>query len=306
MAVKGKVKEQKPDYVKEFYVGLASVKVVAINPTRAELNKLLGMGEEGEEKEEFKYLDTDKDGNTRLRLSFWLYDEETGKHFVQSIYLIDEERKSKDGKKVQIVNSVCDTTWVPLMEGKDGELTDEADTTFTQEWFMKFLSKEKEVLGDKKVRNALRGEEELCNLLRAWLSMDWYDADTEVMLDTKKLFKENLKELRDLIGDERYSRSFIALLGVNTSEDDSSKKYQEIFRKAYLPSSFMRYIKAGNKFPSDYTKKTWKKFTDEVNGDYGFSCFHKLAPLSKYNEKEDPVSGNAGKPKVVVPQDNEY
>ena len=308
MAFKGKAREKRADQPRELYVGLTSVRVAAINPTRAELGKLLGTdGEVGEGKEEFKYLDEDKDGNTRLRLAFWLYDEDNDKYFVQSITLTDVDRKSKDGKKVQIMNSTCGTTWAPLKEDAKGNITDEAEEKLIQDWFLQFTDKEKNEIGTKKWRNALRGEEELLILLRAWLNMQWNDPDTEVLIDMKKLFKENLKELRELIGSEEYTNSFVILTGVKTPEEDTNKKYQQVFNKSYLPSGFMRYIKAGNKMPSDYTKKVWKKFTDEVADQYGFTCFHKLKPLEVYNEAEDPASTNAGKPKVVTqPQDNEY
>lgn len=307
MAFKGKSKAEKGDFVKELYVGLTSVRVAAINPTRAQLNKMLGKVEEGDEKDEFKYLDTDKDGNTRMRLAFWLYDEENDKYFVQSIILTDEMRKSKDGKKVQIVNSTCGTSWVPFKEGDGGELTDEADETLIQDWFLQFTHKDtKEVIGKKSWRTAVRGEEELGILLRAWIAMDWYDPETEVLIDTKKLFQENLKELRDMVGSEEFSKPFVILTGVKTSDEDSSKKYQQVFNKAYLPHSFMRYIKAGNKMPSDYTKNAWKTFTEKVKDQYGFTCFHKLVPLTAYVESQDPVAGNSGKPKVTEPQDNEY
>ena len=306
MSFKGKTKEKKTDYVKELYVGLASVKVVALNPTRAELNKLLGITE-GEEKEEFKYLDEDKDGNTRLRLAFWLYDEENDKYLVQSINLTDEERISKDGKKVQIVNSTCETSWVPLAEDSKGELTGEVEESLIQDWFINFTNKDKHLIGEKKWRKALRGEEELVNFLRAWLNMEWFDPDTEIMVDTQKLFKENLKELKGVVGNTEYTNEFVVLVGVKTDEKDSTRKYQEICNKAYLPAHFIQYIKAGNKMPSDYARRTWKKFTDKVSGEYGFGCFHKLKPLEVYNEKEDPVSGNGGKPKPeTIQADNEY
>ena len=313
MAFKGKAKEKKEFSDRILYTGFASVKVVAINPTRAELNKVLGNQEDvAEDKEEFKYLDEDKDGNKRLRLAFWLYDEENDKYFVQNITLIDEERKSKDGKKVQIINSTCGTSWVPFKENAKGELTDEVEESLIQDWFLQFTDKEtNKVLGTKKWKKALRGEEELGIFLRTWLNMQWGDPETEILVDTKKLFqenqKDNLKEFKNTIGDEEFSNQFVILLGVRTSEEDSSKKYQEIFKKAYLPSRFMRYIKAGNKISSDYDKKVWKKFTDDVKDQYGFTCFHKLKPLEIYNEKEDPVSGNAGKPQLEsAKENNEY
>lgn len=301
MSIKGKAKTKKADYVRELFVGFAQVKVVAINPTRAEMNELLGIDSD-EEREEFKYLDT-VDGKDRLRLSFWLYDDVSNKYFIQTVNLINEDRISKDGKKVQLINSVCNTTWVPLKEDKNGNVTGEPDTSFAKDFFLNFTNKEKEVIGAKKVRKAIRGEEELGILLRAWLDMEWYDPDTEIMIDISKLFGEDLRELKNLIGGSM-TNPFVILTGVRTDKEDETKKYQQVFSKAYLPSSFMRHIKAGNKMPSEYTKNVWKKFTDEVAGEYGFGCYHRLVPLTKYDEDNDPVATNQGK--ITQPQDNEY
>ena len=304
MAVKGKAREQKPDFVKELYTGFAQVRVVAINPTRDELNKLFGKTEESE-KDELVYLRKDKDGNEYLELTFWLRDEDSDKHFIQSIKLYNEERVSRDGKKVQIINSTCGTSWVPFKLDKKGNPTNVADEMLIQDWFLDYTNKDKEVVGQKNWRKAIRGEEELGILLRTWLSMDWNDPETEVMVDIKKLFAGDLKDLKDMIGDGVFAKSFVILTGVRTNENDSTKKYQAIFSKSYLPSGFMTYIRDGNRFPSDYTKRVWKKFTDTVSDQYGFTCFHKLVPLQVYNEKEDPVGTNAGRPQMK-PAENEY
>jgi len=307
MAFKGKAKEKSKEFTKDLFVGFSKVRVVALNPTRAELSKLFGKSEDEEEKEEFKYLDEDKDGNRRLRLAFWLYDEDNDKYFVQNLSLVDEERKNKEGNKVQIINSTCGTSWVPYKEDAKGNITDEVEEGLIQDWFIQFTDKTKQFLGKKKWKKAIRGEEELGIFLRAWLNMQWNDPDTEVLVDTKKLFQENLKDFKSMIGNEEFTNEFVILTGVRTSDEDSTKKYQEIFKKGYLPQGFMMYIKAGNKMSNEYTKGVWKKFTDSLKGDYGFSCFHKLKPLEKYNEKEDPVGSNAGKPEVPISQeDNEY
>lgn len=306
MPIKGKAKADRKDFVRDLFVGFANVRVSAINPTRADISKMMGRDTEENEKDEILYLDKDADGHTRLSLKFWLYDEENDKYFVQSIMIANVDRVSKDGRKVQIVNSTCQTTWVPLKLDKDGDVTGEADESLIPEWFLQFTNEAKEVTGTKKWRKAVKGEEELATLLRAWLAIDWKDPETDVMIDAKKLFKENLKEIRDIVGSEEYTKSFVCLIGVETNENDPSKKYQKVFSKSYLPSGFMRYIKAGNKMASDYTKRVWKNFTDEVSGQYGFSCFHKLKPLELYSEKDDPVASNSGKPSVGVPADNEY
>lgn len=305
MAIKGKTKEKREDNVREYYVGLTNVRVAAINPTRAQLDKLLGKKETEEEAEEIKYLGVDKEGNTTLRLVFWLYDEDNDKYFVQSIILTNEDRKSNDGKKVQLVNSTCGTSWVPYKEDKSGNITDEADESLIQDWFINFQNKkDNEFLGSKKWRKAIRGEEELVNLLKAWLNLKWTDPNTEVFIDMGKLFKENLKELKELVGSDDYTSSFVILTGVKTNDKDPSKKYQQVFNKGYLPSSFMDNIK-DNKFNSDYARKTWKKFSDDARDWFG--CFFKLKPLEVYNEKEDPSASNVGKPTVQEESsDNSY
>lgn len=305
MAFKGKVKEQKPanEFVKELYTGFGVMRVVAVNPTRAELNKIFGR-EEKEDAKELAYLEPDSEGKERLRLAFWLHNEENDKYFVQNLKNIyNEPRISKTGDKIQMINSTCDVTWVPLLKDAEGNYTDKPDESLLPEWFTTFTSKEKEVLGKKKYRVAIRGEEQIANLLKAFISMDWYDPETEVLLDTKRLFQENLKEMKDVIFNDKMCKTFTALLGVRTDDKDVNKKYQEIHTE-YLPAAYMTSIKKGNKFTT-YTQGIWDKFTKKLEGKYGFNCYHKLAPLSLYNEKADPVASNAGKPEVS-PADNEY
>lgn len=312
MAVKGKQKESK-DFVKELFVGLTTVKVIAVNPNREEVNKLVGKEDSPDDKP-IEYLGSDQEGNARVRLAFWMRDVKTDKLFVHSFNLTDKERKNKEGDKVQLVNSTCSTTWVPLIK-KGDTITDKIDESTIQDWFLNFQDQDKNILGQKKFRKALAGEEELVNLLSGWLGrLDFFDPETEVMIDTKKLFKENYKELRDLISldengeftEEGLDTPFVALLGVRTDEEDSTKKYQQIYPKAFLPAYFMKYINNGNKFPTDRAKKKWKKFSEEAEGDYGFDGFTKLVPLQEYDVTEDISGGEkTGKP-APEPTDSSY
>lgn len=294
----GKKKEVK-EFKNELYTGFASVRVLAVNPTREELNKMLGK-EPSENDKEFVYLGADDEGNERLRLAFWLYDENKEKYFVHSFNLINKFRSNKDGTKAQIVNSTCTTSWVPFKVGKNG-VTDKVDETVIQDWFLQFTSKDKEVIGTKKWRKAIIGEEELVTVLRSMLGrLDWFDPDTEVLIDMNKLFKEDYTEITSLItplGDESdednkgFDTPFVALMGVRTDEQDPSKKYQQVWGKGFLPNGFMRYINNGNKMPTEGSRKIWNRFLDEVEGEYGFSSYYKLTPLMVYDEKEDIAGG---------------
>lgn len=312
MAVKGKQREVK-ESSKQLYVGFTAVKVVAVNPNLTELNQLINRESAADQKEPV-YLGTDQEGNDRLRLAFWLEDLKTGKLFVYSFNLTNKERKNKDGDKVQLVNQTCTTTWAPYIK-KGDKVTDKVDETVIQDWFLNFTTKEKEVLGPKKWRKALAGEEELSTLLRSWLGrLDFMDTETEVMVDTKKLFKEDYKELRELISlneegefdNEGIDTPFVALLGVRTDEDDSTKKYQQVWGKSFLPNGFMKYINNGNKFPTDYARKIWKKFTDEVGGEYGFDGETELVPMIEYQEGKHIVGGSETAKEVPAPTDSNY
>lgn len=241
------------------------------------------MGREGQDDDrELTYLTEDNEGNKRLRLSFWLYDQKLDKYFVHSFNLTDKERVSKAGDKTQYINSVCRTAWSD--EEKNLPM-----------FFTDFLDKEKESMGKKKVRKALVGEEELGILLRSWLGkMTWSDPESEVLLDNGLLFKEDYREIRSLI-DSAYDTSFVILLGVKTDENDSEKHYQQVYGKGFLPRGFMNYITNGMKFPTDYTKKTWQSFESEVNGEYGFRSYFELVPITEYDSTKDVMASATAK-----------
>lgn len=272
------------------YVGLTAVTVKAVNPTRSELNKLLGK-EDGDDQTEIQYLSQDKEGNDRVRLSFWLHDAKTDKYFIHSFNLTKKERTSRDGSKSQYINSTASVAWA------------DSDSNLAT-WFTNFLDRSKNDIGEKTYRKAYLGEEELSALVRAWLGrMIWNDPNTSVMIDTDTLIEGDYSELRALIG-SGYDTPFTILLGVRTDENDSDKHYQQIYPKAFLPEKFVEYIEKGFKFPNDYTRRTWKRFESEVSGEYGFDSFFKLEAIQEYNKDEDVASYAGGK--VDSPTSSNY
>ncbi len=328
MAVKGKQKEQ-TEFKNKQFVGFTSVKVVAVNPDREELNKILGK-EDGPDDKPITYAGKDPDGNDRMRMLFVLKDKDNNT-FFHSFNLTNKVRKNKEGDKCQIVNSTCSTSWAPLIKALDKKgkpvfdeegkpmYTTDIDASLIQDWFANFTTKEKDgeprkVLGPKKWRPALSGEEELVTLLRSWLGrLDFMDPETEVFVDTAKLFDENFKELRELISldeDGKFTAGgldteFVVLLGVRTDEEDATKKYQQVWSKAFLPAGFMKYINNGMKFPTDYSKKIFKKFKEEVEGEYGFNGYTELVPLTEYDAAKD-FAGSSATGKEVSSTSAEY
>jgi hypothetical protein len=286
--IKGKEREQLQNTK---WVGFTTVKLMAINPTREQLNKLLGK-EDSEDDKPINYITQDNEGKDRVRLSFWLHDEKRDKYFVHSFNLTNKERTSRDGVKNQFINNTCITAW-----------SDEEETLPT--WFKNFTDKEGKVVGKKEWRKALLGEEELSALLRSWLGkMRWSDTNTHVMLDMNDLLNENYTEIRSLI-ESRYATPFTILLGVRTDENDSEKQYQQVYGKAFLPAGFMKVIEDGKNFTDPYAKRTWDRFEKEVTGEFGFSSYFELEPAKPYDSANDPAVGTGAR-KDVTPKNAKF
>lgn len=285
--IKGDQTKTKESTQKVMYVGLAPVEVKAVNPSRKDINILLGK-EDGEDEKAMEYLGEDKDLVPRVRMSFWLkwLTDQVDKYFIYSFNITNKVRKNKVGDKVQVINSTLNTTWVPLKKDEAGELTDEPDMRLLPHWFSIFEDEEGNKVGDKRVRAALLGEEELCTFLRAWIGMNWKSPNAEVFVDTDKLFKEDFSELREIIGSV-YDRQFVATVGVTTDQDDVTKQYQQVYGKGFLPKSILDHLAKNFKGSSDYIKKLWGKYEDEIQGEYGFRAHYVLEPIQLYDPTKD-------------------
>jgi len=289
--VKGNVRAEVNDYSR--YVGLEKFSVVAVCPSREELNTLLGS--EGKS-EEIEYCGEDNEGNAKVRLSFWLKGEKTGKFFAHNISLINKEKMDKEKVKFQYINSVLDTSWA---EDPEKDFPD---------WFRSFI-KDDEEIGEKTYKKALVGEEELGIFLKAWFGkIDFYDPAAEITVDRKKLFAGNFKDLRENLS-QSYVTPFVGLLGVKTDDEDPSKQYQQIYSKAFLPAYFMISINNGMNF-SQKARKTWDRFVKSVEdpanaGKYGFKAYYVLEPVCEYDKSKDVSAGGvSSKPPVTASNDN--
>jgi len=271
------------------FVGFTPVEVVAVNPTRAELNKLLGK-EDSDTDKDIIYKTEDAEGNDKIKLTFWLYASSIDKYQSYSFSLTNKVRVSKDGLKTQFVNSTCMTAWADTKENLG-------------KWFTTFTDREGTELGEKTIREALMGEEELATILHSWLGrLNFYNAATSVLADTKKLFNEDYTELRAIIGGN-YDTPFLALFGVQTDESDPEKQYQVIYGKSFLGEAYMDGINKGLRFSKDYMKKGWDRFEKEVEGEYGFKAFFELKAIKDYDRSLDVTAQiDAG----VTPVNSKY
>ena len=261
-------------------VGLFEANVIAINPTIEEFKDILGM-ELKEDSKAAEYLGETKDGNSYLRVDFWLEEVKNKDKFKVSFFLEDKERENKDGTKNQYINSIGMCSWA-------------ADENDLAEWFTK----------GRDYRVAYTGEEDLYNFMRTWLAdLDYRDADTVLQLEWKKLMRGNVKDLKDQIGGE-WAKSVVALATVIVKErDGESKEYQGIYNKAFLGGYALKQFRLvdygskriqtdlKNKKPRDL--KAHEKFVVNVVGEYGCKDYFTFKDLQDYNADDNLVASDA-------------
>ena len=261
-------------------VGLFEANVIAVNPTIEEFKDKLGM-ELKEDSKAAEYLGETKDGNSYLRVDFWLQRVNQEDKFKVSFFLEDKERENKDGSKKQYINSIGMCSWA-------------ADENDLAEWFTK----------GRDFRIAYTGEEDLYNFMRTWLAdLDYRDAETVLQLEWKKLMRGNVKDLKDQI-DGEWCKSVVALATVIVKErDGESKEYQGVYNKAFLGGYALKQFRLvdygdrrtqeslKNKKPKDL--KAHEKFVVNVIGEYGCKDYYTLKDLQDYNADDNLVASDA-------------
>lgn len=256
MALKGKEKEVK---VYNKYVGMFNANVVAVNPTKEELSKLLNTDVE----KDLEYTSINSDnGAKKLTLSFWLKEENTGNLFNVRFGLEDTVVESKTGK-TQFINTIGTTSYAE----------DESKVP-------SFLTENGRV-----VRKAKKGEELLYKFLRSWLSnLNYEDSSTELSLDWKKLISGKTTELRDAISNFD-KQTVCALATVRTADD--GKEYQAVYSYEFLPSYALDCF--NGKRTKNY--KAVDRFIQKVEDtEYGCKDYFELKPLKEYNPTDNVVN----------------
>jgi len=281
-AIGGKKRESQGEFVKR--VGLFAATVIAVNPTEQEYKDVLGM-ELKEDSKATEYLG-EREGNTMLRIDFWLENTKTGpdgakdKPYKVSFFLEDKERQNKDETKTQWINSIGNCAWA-------------ADENDLPEWFTK-----------RDYRPAFSGEEDLFEFMRAWLNkLDYRDAETALSLEWKKLMKGNVKDIRDQINGE-WAGEIGCLATVIVKEvEGEPKEYQGVYNRAFLPVYSMKHFRLVDYDNEEVIKalgtkdtkslKPYERFVLKVTGEYGCKDFYKLKDIRDYDSAENPVATNA-------------
>lgn len=227
------------------YVGVGSVFVLAVNPNKAELEKLyntqiendpeyLGEVEVGEDKHKVQ--------NARLDFIVKTDAEKCGGiEFTTKVafFIRKEYRYNRDQTKVQVIDKYGRTAWVTVEQAKNHEIP---------------VYKNGPANIDKDYRPAYVGEEDLTNFIKAYLNIPnvmKYVNNTWVMVDKPEdcearleniaeYFKGNFKELRDVIALQPNNKVKV-LFGVRTTDDN--KQYQAVYNQMFLKNNITDYSK---------------------------------------------------------------
>ena len=280
MAIKGTSSTATIEHTRK--VGYGEFKVIKFNPTREELNEMLGI--EDTEREEINYTSIDSEGYSKTNVSVWLESTKTKEKFNLRFTLVDKEVVGKNSGKNQYINNVGETS--RAME--EGDLAN---------WFTQFKDRNGSIVGEKQIRKAIVGEGNFYAFLRAWFNINFWSPDAELIIDKRKLFNGNFDELNLYLNSE-ITQTIVAMLCVRTVEgDEGIKEYQSVFNGAFLPG---RMIK-GLRMKSD--NKQIKKFIENVSGEYGCTDYFSMEEMRDYVTGENLAASNE---RVVGDDDASY
>ena len=300
---------------RKLFVGTGLVQVLCFNPSRNELDRILGIERDAdyEEKPEFEYVkedcevkQRDKDGNEidsiyckRLTVTCWVRENKTDEIFPMNFTLYDINDVSSTGK-IKFVTQHGKSTYA-----------DSADDL--PSWFTQTPGKKKFTLS---YRPAKKGEASLLEFLAAWTNISPFDIESSLFLDNeKKFWNGDMKELNNLIADFE-DNSVMVNFGVRTKEEETeegsvTKEYQTISTKAFCQSSFMKFFR-------NYANKNWEgllkdtesnfdvfdtkaktgdtsmyslaNYMNNIFGEYGVKEFSKKVEIEQYNSEENPLN----------------
>jgi len=187
----------------KYWQGVGNFKVVAINPTMEEANKI-GV----KLKTEPKYTDIQVGDNVRNKIVFFVKNEEKEILTRVEFLVASQQEISQNGNK-RIINNFGRHTW-----SKD---IDTLKANSKMSWFK-----------TEKARYAYVGESDLIDFIAAWANVA---SDGEVALDTiDVIVKGNVSELRKLMNSIKDNEVRL-MLGVKVGDD--GKLYQQVYSRWY-------------------------------------------------------------------------
>lgn len=226
------------------YIGVAPVYILAVNPTKAELEQIydttlentpeyISEVEVGQERNKHKV--------PQVRIDFIVQTDPNRCNGIDmktkiSFFLNREARFNRDNTKIQVINKYGETTWLP----KENLATKTIPENLN--WFE-----------PADFRPAYMGEEDLTGFIKAYLNIPNKSyknragevveikdkTEAEARLDNiEAYFKGDFSELREIIALQPKNK-VKALFGVKVTEDN--KQYQAVYTQKFLKNNITDY-----------------------------------------------------------------
>jgi len=261
--------------------GFFKAQIVAINPDKETLKDLFGE----EVEEDPKYIWT-KNNIRNAVVTIYLKDVYNDV-FKYQIYLEEKNVVSNDSSKAMYINCVGDKQWVE----DESQLWDSikyfekvnswVSTTGVVSEKYQFGSrpKEKEIVGNKQPRIAIKGEPELLHLRKMLLEANPYDSDTYLFYNLERIFSGDFSQIEKDVNRSEFN--FVAFAYV--SNDITQKIWHE-----FLPLNLIREINNGMNLTS-YSKKIFDSWKNNATGTYGIQGHYTIDKLQEF--KKDFIKG---------------
>lgn len=294
MAMSKGTQSNEPTEVKR-YQGVASVFVIGVNPTKAELSKLYGR----EITEDPIYVSTTKIGPQdnqvevpQIRFDFMVKTDADKCNGIDlttkvAIYVAKAYKYNKDGSKVKVIDKYGRTAWATPEEVKN--------KTIPQ-------YKNGPAHLDVDFRPLYIGEDELTEFIISYLnipSVEKYNSDTKtfVMSDTPEesearldkvdnYFSGDISEIKEIIAMQPNNKVKV-MFGIKTTEEN--KQYQAAFTHMFLRNHI-----------SDYSRLFKEIKQSQDNGAYVNVSFYE-GLLKEYSVEPTPMVAPASTATPATP-----
>ena len=259
------------------YIGVAPVKVLAVNPTKSEQEKLYNTTLD-KDPESIGNVNVNGKDVQNVRISFVVKtdEEKCGIDMTTNVtfFLQNAPRMGSQSGKYQIIDKYGRTAWATEEDIKAKQIP--------------VYSNGKPANIDADYRQAYVGEEELTNFIKNYLNIpnvqkyvdgEWKLVDNpsecEARLDKiADYFKGNFAELKSIISLQPNNKIKV-MFGVRTSED--GKEYQAVYTRMTLKNGV-----------SDYSRLDKDLQEAKQNGAYSTTEFS-VCPIKEYKIEATPV-----------------
>ena len=254
MAISNGVETKETQGGARLMTGLVPMMVVAVNPSKKELEQIYGRDLEKEP----EYISADEAGVRKLRVDFIMktvINDKLGcnEEIITKVpfFLEDKPAYTSDGSKVYMLNLYGENACIPVEDAKKNTLPD------NMQWY-----------NTTKMRPAYRGEIELVGFLKQYLGIPNRAFKDKVIPDVSKAeiqlekiknyFNGDIKEFVSVVNLRKPTNIILLAGGVRTTDDN--KQYQAWYLKKPLKYGTTNL---------DYIKRDIAERQSQMNVDFG-------------------------------------